>query len=149
MRPSEVRKRVLADHEELRGRLDRLERLRLAAAAESDDAHALRDEAESFLDRLAIHMGWEDLHLVPVLREADSWGEVRIERFAREHRAQRELLEYVLRELHDRGRPEPVVARRVLDLVALLRADMEDEESVFLDERILRDDPIALDLFAG
>jgi len=149
MRPSEVRERVLADHEELRGRLERLERLALAAAAGSDDARALRGEAESFLDRLAIHMGWEDLHLVPVLREADSWGEVRIERFGREHREQRELLEYVLRELHDERRPEPVVARRVLDLVALLRADMDEEESVFLDERILRDDPIAIDLFAG
>lgn len=149
MRPSEVRTRVMADHEELRGRLDRLERLALAAAAGDDEPTELRNEAEGFLDRLSIHMGWEDLHLVPVLREADSWGEVRIERFDKEHREQRELLEYVLRELHDRARPETVVARKVLDLVALLRADMEEEESVFLDERILRDDPIAIDLFAG
>jgi hemerythrin-like domain-containing protein len=148
MRPSEVRARVLSDHDELRGRLDRLERVALAASS-GDSAEALRPEAEAFLDRLAIHMSWEDLHLVPVLREADSWGEERIARFAEEHREQREMLEYVLRELHDAGRPETVVARKVLDLVALLRADMEEEESVFLDERILRDDPIAIDLFAG
>jgi hemerythrin-like domain-containing protein len=149
MRPSEVRMRVMADHDELRGRLDRLERLALSVAAADDAPNDLREEAEAFLDRLAIHMGWEDLHLVPVLREADSWGEVRIERFDKEHREQRELLEYVLRELHDKGRPEAVVARKVLDFVALLRVDMEEEESVFLDERILRDDPVAIDLFAG
>jgi len=150
MRPSEVRERVLADHVKLRERLDRIEGLARAAAGNGrSKPSGLREEAEGFLDRLAIHMGWEDLHLVPVLREADGWGDVRIERFAEEHREQRELLEYILRELHDRARPEAVVASNVLDFVALLRADMDDAEAVFLDPRILRDDPVSIDLMIG
>ncbi len=150
MRPSEIRERVLHDHTELHERLDRLEELaRAAAAARSRKRTGLREEAESFLDRLAIHMSWEDRYLVPVLREADSWGDVRVERFDEEHREQRELLEYILRELHDGSKPESVVASNVIDFVALLRADMDDEESAFLDERVVRDDPISIDLFAG
>jgi len=150
MRPSEVRARVLADHEQLRDRLNRIERLaRQARAHQAPSPSDLRGEAEALLDRLAIHMHWEDRHLVPVLREADGWGDVRVERFAQEHREQRELLEYVLRELHDSRRPEGVVAGKVLDLVALLRLDMEEEESAFLDERLLRDDPVAIDLLTS
>jgi iron-sulfur cluster repair protein YtfE (RIC family) len=148
MRPSDVRRRVLSDHEELRGRLDLLERL-AEAVRQGGETARLRAEAESLLDRLAIHMSWEDLYLVPVLREADAWGEVRTARFADEHREQRELLEYVLRSLHDQSRPGPVVASNVLDFVALLRADMVDEESAFLDEHVLRDDPIAIDLLTS
>jgi iron-sulfur cluster repair protein YtfE (RIC family) len=148
MRPSDVRQRVLSDHEELRGRLDRLERLARAVATGAGPRE-LRAEAEALLDRLAIHMSWEDLYLVPVLREADGWGDARTARFADEHREQRELLEYVLRSLHDANRPGPVVASNVLDLVSLLRADMVDEESAFLDERLLRDDPIAIDLLTS
>lgn len=150
MRPSEVRDRVLHDHRHLRERLERIERLAREALDGGPARPApLREEAEAFLDRLAIHMAWEDLHLVPVLREADAWGDVRTARFADEHREQRELLEYVLRQLHDRGRPDGVVAANVLDFVALLRADMDDEESAFLDERVLRDDPITLDPMGG
>jgi len=150
MRPTEVREYVLADHEALREQLNRIERLAgEVRAGQAPSPSGLRGEAEALLDRLAVHMHWEDRHLVPVLREADSWGDVRVERFAREHREQRELVEYVLRELHDAHRPEDVVAGKVLDLVALLRGDMEEEESAFLDEHLLRDDPVAIDLFTS
>jgi len=150
MRPSEIRRRVLADHEELRDRLNRIERLaHRARAPHGPSPSGLRGEAEALLDRLAIHMHWEDRYLIPVLREADGWGEVRVDRFARDHREQRELLEYVLRELHDPRRPEGVVAGKVLDLVALLREDMAEEESAFLGQRLLRDDPVAIDLFTS
>ena len=150
MRPSEVRERVLADHEELRHRLGPIERMARAVLAQQPcSPSALRQETEALLDRLAIHMRWEDLHLVPVLREADGWGDVRIDRFAKEHLEQRELLEYILRQLHDDDRPDDVMARNVVDFAALLRADMDDEESVFLDERVVRDDPVAIDLLTS
>jgi len=150
MRPSAVRERVLSDHQELRRRLDRIERLaREGLAGPAPAGGDLRGEAEALLDRLAIHMGWEDLYLVPVLRETDAWGDARIARFDREHREQRELLEYVLRQLHDAARPERLVAGTVLDLVVLLREDMDDEESAFLDEQLLRDDPIVVDLLTS
>lgn len=150
MRPVEVRTHVLSDHEKLRQLLTRLEGLARDAIAGSRLAPgALRSEAEFLLERLGVHMTWEDDHLVPVLREADAWGEARCERFADEHREQRELLHYALAQLQDDSRPENVVAANVLDLIALLREDMQEEESVFLDERVLRDDVIGIDVDTG
>jgi iron-sulfur cluster repair protein YtfE (RIC family) len=150
MRPSEVRERVLSDHEELRGRLAELEELARASLERGPGAGVgLRTRAEDLLDHLAIHMSWEDRYLVPVLRAADGWGEARSGRLAREHLEQRELLEYALRQLHDADRPEAVVARNLLDLVALLREDMLEEECAFLDERLLRDDPLVVDVVTG
>lgn len=150
MRPSEVRRHVLRDHAELRERLERLEaRARDVLAGRPVSARALRADGERLLDLLATHMSWEERYLVPVLREADGFGEVRCERFAEEHREQRELLAYALRKLHDSLRPDAVIAGNLLDLVELLHADMREEESVFLDERVLRDDPISIDLFTG
>ena len=150
MRPSEVRDRVLSDHRHLSERLDSIEGLARGVLDDREPLPStLREEAEALLDRLAIHMAWEDLHLVPILRAADGWGDVRTDRFAEEHREQREMLGYVLRQLHDLDRPEDVVAVNVLDLVALLRADIVAEESVFLDERVVRDDPVVIDLLSS
>jgi hypothetical protein len=150
MRPSEVRERVLSDHEELRGRLAEIERMaRATLGGGPGEGAGLRVRAEELLDRLAIHMSWEDRYLVPVLRTADGWGDARSGRLAREHLEQRELLEYALRQLHDADRPEAVVARNLLDLVALLREDMQDEERAFLDARLLRDDPVVVDVVTG
>ena len=150
MRPSEIRKRVLSDHEDLRGRLAALEQVARATLAGTAGAAAgLREAAEALLDRLAVHMTWEDRYLVPVLRVADGWGDARSGRLAGEHREQRELLEYELRQLHDTSRPDAVVARNLLDFIKLLREDMQDEESAFLDERLLRDDPVVVDFVTG
>ena len=150
MQPEEVRNFVLSDHDKLRERIGRLERMASAVVAGDElPWGALRAEGESFLEQLARHMRWEDVHLVPVLRDADCWGEVRCTQFAEEHREQRESLEYVVRHLRDEGRPDRLVARDVLALAELLRADMEEEESVFLDERVLRNDVIAIDMISG
>ena len=150
MLAGEVRTYVLSDHAKLRERLDVLERISRSAAAGGRLAGAvLRAEGESLLVQLSRHMSWEDEHLVPVLRDSDSWGEIRCTQLATEHREQRELLRYALRKLRDEGRPAILVARNLLDLVDLLRADMTEEESVFLDERVVRDDVVGVDVFSG
>jgi len=150
MQPVEVRTHVLSDHDKLRQRLIRIEVLAREAAAGGEVAPGiLRGEAECLLERLAVHMTWEDQHLVPALRDADAWGDARCERFAEEHREQREMLQNALAELRDESRPEADVAGGLLGLVALLRGDMEEEESVFLDERVLRDDVVGIDVSSG
>ena len=150
MQAGEVRRRVLSDHQDLRERMRKLEQMsRAAIAGEKLPWGALHAEGESFLARLAVHMRWEDLYLVPVLREADSWGEARSQQLSEEHREQREFLEYVVRQLRDEGRPVRLVAANLLDLIELLRRDMQEEECIYLDERVLRDDVIAVDVISG
>lgn len=150
MQPSEVRAHVLRDHEALRGRLEGLEQLcsrvldgRASSAAE------LRDAGLALLSALAKHMAWEDLYLAPALREADAWGQERAARLDADHREQREVLDLALDGLRDDSRPLRVQARRLRDLVALLRDDMVDEEQTLLDARVLRDDVVGIDVETG
>lgn len=147
MQPSEVRIRVLHDHEALRERLDELEDLvRDVERGNGERALSLRMHAVELLRALENHMQWEDCYLVPVLRESDAWGPERVKRFDADHREQREVLHHVLHVLADTDRPACLIARGVRDFVFLLRADMDEEENVFLDPRVVRDDVIGIDV---
>jgi hemerythrin-like domain-containing protein len=150
MLPSEVRRRVLTDHEALRARLEEIEDLVVVVEEGGAERElSLRMRAVEFLDALERHMQWEERHLVPVLRDSDAWGPERVERFHHEHREQREVLRHILAILGDRDRPATLVARGIRDFAVLMRADMEDEESVFLDPRVVRDDVVAIDVETG
>jgi iron-sulfur cluster repair protein YtfE (RIC family) len=143
MQPSEVRERVLQEHVALRGLLSRVESLaQLVAADEPARVDDLRAAAESLLDTLASHIEWEDRHLAPALRDANVRGTELEARLVRDHIEQREVLRHALERLHDKGRPAALMARNLLDLVTLLRVDMEDEESSLLGSDVLRDEPI-------
>jgi hypothetical protein len=102
-------------------------------------AGPLRMQAEALLSQLRDHMDWEDVHLLPALLATDVSGEERAEQLASEHREQRELLGYALKRIQDTNAPPLILARGLLDLGKVLRQDMEEEESLFLDERVLRD----------
>jgi iron-sulfur cluster repair protein YtfE (RIC family) len=110
---------------------------------------ALRLEGEELLRRLQEHMLWEDLHLAPALRQADAWGEERAARLDSDHREQRQVLAHCLDAVSDPSRPTSVVARTLIDLIGMLREDMEEEERLLLDERVLRDDVIGIDVETG
>ena len=140
MKPSEVRGRILADHEALRRRLAGLEeQARRVAGGAADAAPLLRAEGEAFLALLLDHLRFEDLHLAPALRAAGASGAEQAKALAQEHAEQREILDDALARLRDGGQHALLVARNLLDLAALLRDDMDREEQARLDPRLLRD----------
>ncbi len=150
MTPAETREWVLKDHESLRALLADLETL--ARQVRDGDRRLLgplRLEAERFLHRFEDHTRWEDQHLRPALIEADAWGNERAQRLDHDHDEQRQLLEDSLDRLRDAERPPVLVARGVLDLIALIRTDMEQEERDLLDPRILRDGVVTIDTESG
>ena len=150
MRPSEIRERILGDHETIRAMLVTVERVgRQVMEGESQLIGPLRFEAETLLQKLLTHMGWEDQYLRPALLEADAWGRERAEHLDRDHREQREILQYALSSIEDQSRPPLVISRQILDLVRLLREDMEEEESLLVNDRVLRDDVVSVDAEAG
>jgi hypothetical protein len=150
MRPSEVRRRILDDHEKLRSMLVGVERVAHEVVdGECQLTAAMRVEGERLMERLLAHMGWEDRYLRPALCDADAWGQERAERLDRDHREQREMLEYALSSVADQSRPPLVIARQLLDLVRLLRDDMQEEEELLVNERILRDDVVSIDVETG
>ena len=147
MQPSEVRRRILEDHERLRRELERVEDL-ARELVEGMPISALKAEAEGLVKRLLAHMQWEEAHLLPALREADAWGAERAERLVHDHREQRDLLAFVLGRLRHTT-PAAIVARDLVHLADLLREDMQGEENDLLDERVLRDDVVAIDVVTG
>jgi hypothetical protein len=150
MKPSEVRRQILADHVAVRGMLLSVEALaRQVIAGERSLSGALRLEGEGLLAFLRNHMSWEDRYLAPALHAADSWGSERAEQLDSDHREQRQLLQHSLETIEDESRPAALVARNLLDLVQLLRDDIEHEETALLDERVLRDDVVGIDVETG
>jgi len=150
VRPSEVRSRILHDHETLRKMLSELDGLaRDTLAGELNLLGPLRERAEALLSQLSEHMRWEDRYLSEALREADAWGQERADALDAEHREQRQLLRDALDRLEDESRPAPMIARELADLVERLRRDMVEEERDMLDERVLRDDVVGIDVEAG
>ena len=150
MQPSEIRRHILADHRALREALGALGRLATEVVeGERRLVGPLRLDSEALLRQLRDHMHWEDVNLRPALLEADAWGSERAARLDHDHTEQRQLIEYALAQLNDHSRPAVLLARSMLDLAKLLRLDMADEEQTLLDERVLRDDVVAIDLEAG
>jgi hemerythrin-like domain-containing protein len=148
--PAETRAWILQDHQNLRVLLSQLEDV--AQQVQDGDRRLLgplRLEAERFMHRFEDHTRWEDRYLRPALLDADAWGQERAARLDHDHTEQRKLLEDSLDRLREADRPPAQVARAVLDLIALIRTDMEEEERDLLDPRVLRDDVVAIDTEAG
>ncbi len=140
--PSEVRRRVLEQHKTIRDRVEALETLALRIAGGSVDPADIAAELKHLLSLLGTHMRFEDRVLPELLREADAWGDARVERFNAEHTQQRAMIENLVEVVSQRADWE--CALLALGFCALLRADMVAEERIFLAEDVLRDDPIAV-----
>jgi iron-sulfur cluster repair protein YtfE (RIC family) len=152
MKPSEIRTRLLEDHEGLRADLDRLgalvQRLR-DREGETRKLGAVRRDARSLLEKLRAHMSWEETELLPALRDSDAWGSERAKRLISDHREQRALLDFILVRLLDATRPAALVLADVDALIAFLLADMQEEETDLASDRILRDDVTGIEVESG
>ncbi len=150
MDPSQVRRKILDEHEQLRARLDVLEeRAKELSGGDSTRAapalEGLRTMHQLFFDHLAL----EEAILVPALRETDSFGPERARLVLEEHEEQRAEMDALVHELQQPDVSPEVVGRRILAWVEALRVDMQHEERAVLDPDLLRDDVISIGLEAG
>ena len=145
MFPSQVRRMILDDHRWLR---ELLADARATARRVETGDHALcgrlREISQTMRERFLGHLALEEQYLVPVLRDADAWGAERAERLLTEHAGQRERFATLLEALRQPCGDCPVLARNVRSLADDLLADMEQEETALLAERVLRDDPVVV-----
>jgi hypothetical protein len=137
MRVQEVRLKVLADHESLREQLGVLCRLARGVIRCEESGGVLRREADALLETLSAHHRWVDVHLVPALRAEKCEVEPRV---IEDHRRRRLRLETAVEQLTEGSATPDLLAREVLDLVGILRADMEAEEELILDSDALPED---------
>ena len=126
---------MLLDHAALREVLQRVEVVANQVASGREGRVAtLRAEGRVLHAKLCDHVDFEDAHLPAALRGLGERGEARLAHLVRDHREQRELLDYALERLRDEMRPPAILARDLLALVAVLRDDMADEERTVLEE---------------
>ena len=140
MYPSEVRTRILNEHDELRVRLDALH-----AASETEmDAVVIRGAMHEFRDLLFAHIEREEALILPELKQVDGFGEERVRALREEHEAQRKELDALIAKVETL---EGVALRsQVEGFVARLREDMSHEEQTHLSERLLKDDIVNVDV---
>jgi iron-sulfur cluster repair protein YtfE (RIC family) len=147
MKPSEIRDCVLAEHEDLRKELSKLEVLAECVLRHQDAEQALRALLLALSATLEKHLAMEEELLLPAIAEVDAWGPVRAEQMAEDHQAQRATIA----RLNDMGRraESASLASEAMALGKALLADMRREETDLLHPDLLRDDVIAIGQFLG
>lgn len=140
MLPSEIRNRLLADHERIRKLLDEMEAASARAlAGERGADEAQTQRARTLREVLLDHVRREEEWLSPILETVDSWSEVRLDRMHQEHGTQRALL---YRMVGDAAVETDAAERSRLfhRLASDIRYEMAQEERFLLHADVLRDD---------
>ncbi|MEJ7600269.1 MAG: hemerythrin domain-containing protein [Kofleriaceae bacterium] len=122
---------LTAQHDALRGMMDRCEQLADELDAGGCEPAQLTREIARLRRAFDTHNTFEELLLRPVLTEVDPFAGPRLERMVEDHVAEH-------REMRARlGSDQTSVMR---DVIETLRAHLEAEERYLLSSRVLRDD---------
>jgi hypothetical protein len=134
--PSRALAELAAQHDILRGMMDRCEQL--ADELDAGRMGPLQLTREVARLRLAFdaHNRFEEQLLRPVLLATDSFGEVRVEHMVEEHVGEHRAIRIQL------GSDATADLRAV---ISSLRAHLDAEERYFLTARVLRDDLVTLE----
>lgn len=144
----EVREHMLLDHRDLRSRLNEIEALAVSVASgRAALSPFLCVRGLELLEALEAQITWEEKFLLPAIREY--YGPERAARAEDEQRVQREMLRFQLEELTDRSRPALLIAYGLRDLATMVRTELEEEERLFFDPDLLRDDDVFADVETG
>ena len=147
MRPSEVKQRILNDHQLIKIMVSEVRNLALRIqAGEEYLSGRLRERGQDLYERFCRHIDLEDVILVGALRDADAGGEQRAEELRNEHREQREVLTYLLERLLDPTQPQILMVVDLLNFTAWLLDDMRHEEEMILHGDLLRDDVVGINV---
>jgi hypothetical protein len=148
-RPSEVRARILSEHEALRAVYAEVEALvGLVVAGDARSERPLRERCRTMYQMLLRHIALEDAFLAPALRECAGFGLLRADDLLHEHERQRRLLRYALSSI-DEVTTSATLVQSVPPLLVSLRADMAHEEQALLTPELLKDDTIEPDMMTG
>jgi hypothetical protein len=146
--PSEVRRRILDDHQRIRALLDRQDALSQRAPTDAEAFAQLRATAMTLLNFLLHHIDLEDEILAPALAQADAWGAQRVSGLRESHAHQRLAFRRLVDALRDEPLPSALVeaARKLSEEV---RAEMSAEERWLVHVDVLRDDVVTIGGFTG
>lgn len=144
-----ARSRILSDHATLRELLRRVASHARTAAGEETARHRLRDVLAELRKKLEQHLTFEDVFLAPLLRDADAWGEVRVDDMTRDHAGQRAILVALTEDAADGSRSITAVAEELDWFASCLERDMREEEEKLLSAAALGEETVAVDQTDG
>jgi len=146
--PLDVRKLMLGEHEDIRSRLDELSRSAktLVTAGPSELARVLR-LTRSLARHLKAQIALEAAILVPALRSADAWGEIRADKLLAQLRKRRKKLRALRRSAAKRDRA--TLGGHLDQYIDDRRSGMERVERESLNSNVLRDDVTGIDVSGG
>lgn len=146
-RPNEVREMILADHGEMRVRLERLGKLldEEHIEAHGDRVGAARKEFRDFAQFFGAHLDFEDEFLAPLLREDFAWGELRADKLLRHHKEQRDELIVLTKLIEDKGADAQNQVAALEQFVAHLELDMKQEETAILRPETMGDQMVVVE----
>lgn len=130
--PEEISARIRSEHAQISALVARVEALTQRVAANEDQGAtvmALREELDRLGTVLLEHLHYEEYQL-PALASGEGAGQA-AEDMRREHQAQRELFDRVIRELDETAVGTKLVVG-VRELARAIRDDMEHEERELL-----------------
>lgn len=143
MDPSVARQRLLQQHDALRRQLraacEVAARVRAGTAGAAELTGFVRALKAGFVE----HNQLEETWLGPLLRDTDSYGEVRIARMLGEHVEEHFAFVSFL------DRPADQVTAGLDDFAEEIEAHMDAEERTFLHPAVLRDDLVVADTTGG
>ena len=127
----EIRQRIRSEHDRISEQLSRVEALlEEARGGAPATIIALRQQLQALGTTLLDHLHYEEYRLPSLTQQSDAAEDV-AETMRREHQAQRELLDRVIRDLDETAVGEKLVVG-VRELVRAIRDDMEHEERELL-----------------
>jgi len=131
-KPDEIRARIRSEHAQISAQLARVEALtERVGDGDTKSVIALRDELQTLGAELLEHLHYEEYQL-PSLAEAAKAEQV-AEDMRREHQAQREIFDRIIRELDETEVGSKLIVG-VRELARAIRDDMEYEERELLSE---------------
>jgi hypothetical protein len=135
------------------------ERSRICAAAAAAQAEAsaddccfvqvLHDHALALREAMTTYTDLEDTILPDILRDADAWGTVRLERMQNEHRERRLVLDRVLESIDARPTDPSSLRTTLIDLANEILRELAIEETEVVSRDVLCDDVAVLDAMTG
>ena len=149
MTNEQVRAQLLAQHEHLLQIIAGCEEVATEIVGGREDGwRRLLGLVIELLEAFEQHNRDEESRLRPLLRELDSFGDVRVAQMLRDHVEEHDALRLALRAVADVEVPDRA-ARAALDMLERLRRHMAAEECHFLNDRTIKDDLVAVDMFTG
>jgi hemerythrin-like domain-containing protein len=144
MTPSQICAELLEQHAEVRRMVDGV---RMCADRTRDGASVVQDLPSAIrllADAVRRHNQREEHLLRDLIPTVDAWGQMRAEIMTDEHVLEHNLLHRALL-----GTPSELAGPNMSQLLDRLIQHMAREEEAFLNERVLRDDVVAIDLCDG